>query len=351
MRMLSLFLSLCFAALPVGATRIITPKIKSPAPAVSARTDLTRQLTTFSFPQLTTLDHANSTLVEPVRNWETPLLNTSLKSPQLAPVLAAQAEQPAPQETVTTTENKAATVEATWEQWSRLESARENNAFAKRHNIHIAMTEFDRAKLLGLEPENLAQLEPESGKMFFNWNMVGPDMLDLKRRSGNYALTGMALAPVASHEAGHARLRKEFGGFVPPTREEELLTHAYQAQAFAEIVRREGPGFANLDSFLIGHNRALWERWQDGWQSFMQYVLRKNAGLPAINDGNDANIKRALNSLDDINRHPEDFPTVWRTRWQQALAFWQDDAKTTRLIEMLRPQIETAAADAQRDKR
>jgi hypothetical protein len=275
----------------------------------------------------------------------------------LAPVLSAPsagvplAAAPAPILNPERAE-RAATIAALWTELPKVPSLTEPAAYAKADGLRAIALPFEGQTLLGLHEDNLAQFEPEDKLVHFNWDMIGPD-----RRAYEAAglsavesrrVVALSLAPAAGHEFLHARLRSEFGAPFPGLKEEEILTHIAQAEAFDEVLRLN-PDLERLKplldrGFLFPHNRKVWERWREGFGALASHVLRKYGGTPSLGDDPAERAAQARALIAAWEAAPGTVAPVWITRAKQAAQFWEDPAEVRRLTAFIQARIDLAYA-------
>lgn len=240
---------------------------------------------------------------------------------------------------------RAALAAEVWRALAGLPRAAELRAFAQANGIRIVVTPFAGQEQLGLDEDNLAQLEVEDRIIYLNWDMAAPDIGTFMGRGmafeGAREAVALLLAPVAAHEMLHAKLRVWHGSDFPGTREEEILTHMEQAAVFDETLRLH-PSLASAESFLVRHNKKVWAPWREGFGPLARYVLRKYDAFPSLNEPqeNAQKARRLLAGLPADSRAPP----AWRGRLERAIALWEDPEAVGRLVSFFQSRIDAAAA-------
>lgn len=263
----------------------------------------------------------------------------SLLTPLALPRVAAGTSRPA----LPAADERSALAAEVWRALAALPRAAELRAFARANGLRIVVAPFAGQIHLGLDEDNLAQLEFEDRIIYLNWDMAAPDIgtfmgHGLPVESAREAVA-LLLAPVAAHELLHAKLRLWHGSDFPGTREEEILTHIEQAEVFDETIRLH-PSLAAADCFLVRHNKKVWQPWREGFGPVARYVLRKYDAFPSLNEPqeNAQKARRLLAGLPADSRAPP----AWRGRLERAIALWDDPEATRRLVSFFQVRIDVA---------
>ena len=224
--------------------------------------------------------------------------------------------------------DRAAVAARLWTELEGLPSLSEPVAYSKKNGLRTILLPFDGQRLLGLDEDSLAQMEPEDRLVYMNWGMIGPDLRDYEA-AGLSAyearrVVALSLAPVAGHEFLHAQLRSQFDKPFPGLKEEEILTHLAQAEAFDEVLR-QNPDLERLQplldrGFLYPHNRKSWERWRQGFGSLADYVKKRYSDTPSLNDDPSKRAAEARAQAAAWQAHPGTVAPIWLTRTRQAAA-------------------------------
>lgn len=281
-------------------------------------------------------------------------------APAILPVAAPAAPLPAAAATAVTPAQAEAPVRADLgerqalvaEVWRALEGLPRSAglaAFAKANGLRLVAVPFSAQDLLGLDGDNIAQMEFEDRLVYLNWELIAPDLAALLRKglSAEEARRAVALlvAPTAAHELLHAKLRLWHGRDFPGTREEEILTHVEQAALFEDVLRGS-PWLSRLDAFLTRHQRKAWEAWREGFGPAARFVLRKYDGFPSLNEP--AKNAKAARKLLARFRAEGGVPPVWLSRLERAIALWDDPGAVAKLVEFLQARIDETAASLPR---
>jgi hypothetical protein len=247
---------------------------------------------------------------------------------------------------------RSATIAALWTELAKAPSLVEPAAVAKADGLRAIALPFKGQTLLGLHEDNLAQFEPEDKLIHFNWDMIGPDRraYDAAGLSAEESrrVVALSLAPAAGHEFLHARLRSEFGAPFPGLKEEEILTHIAQAEAYDEVLRLN-PDLERLKplldrGFLHPHNRKTWERWREGFGALASYVLRKYGDAPSLGDDPAERAAQARALVASWEAAPGTVAPVWIARARRAAEFWENPDEVRRLTAFIQARLDLAYA-------
>lgn len=232
---------------------------------------------------------------------------------------------------------------AVWSALGGLRAGKDLKAFARANGVRLSVRPFP-GESAGLSEDNLAQYEPEDREVLLNWDLAGPDLAHFQARglpsADAMTAVGMLLAPVAAHEFTHARLRLMVGSDFPGTREEEILTHQVQAEAYDEVLRVR-PDLGRAEVFLTHHNHKAWSAWKEGFGPLARYVLRKYSFQPSFDDPA-LNAKKARELLASL-RAGGRAPPRWLERAERAAELWEDPGAVARLTAYMQARIDAAA--------
>jgi hypothetical protein len=243
-------------------------------------------------------------------------------------------------------------------QGQRLDALVENFTFAQQNGAKLVLLPFDGVNArLGLNSESVASFMPGYSYALGNWRLIGPDRWGLERAGASpheaERVTALALAPIVGHELGHLRMRTEVGIDFPANREEEILTHLAQADAYDQAMRAAGndPRLEEWtrQAFLHRHTAGLRQAWAKGWDELVEHVVKLYGTTASLND-DPARHAAVVRSVLEAGKRGETFlPAYQIPMLERAVSFWTDPKQVADVASYLAERI--AAAHRRYDRK